>query len=675
MCGISGFLESVPVSTPGTLTRIAVKMADTLRHRGPDDGGVWVDSKAGVALSMRRLAIVDLSPAGHQPMRSNSGRYVLVFNGEIYNCEDLRRELLLEIPSMSFRGRSDTEVMLAAFDMWGIERAVSRFNGMFAFALWDCQNRTLTLGRDRFGEKPLYYAITPRGFLFGSELKAIRAHPEFKGDIDLGAVALYLRHNCIPAPYSIYSNTHKLPPASLLTISTDDFTCAPRAYWSLRQVAECGIQNPFAGTENDAIDELDALLRDAVRIRMYSDVPLGAFLSGGIDSSTIVALMQSQSTVPIKTFSIGQLEAGYDEARDALLVARHLHTDHTEHYATSLEATEVIKRLAQIYDEPFADSSQIPTLMVSELARRQVTVSLSGDGGDEIFGGYNRHTWGGPLWQRLERIPRHVRQAGASLILALSPDAWDSLYHRVGAALPRRWQQRVPGYKLHKLASIMDSRDAFDMYRRLSSHWSKPSQLIRGVMEPPTCLTNGDLCQVPSATEQMMYLDSITYLPDDILVKVDRASMAASLEGRIPLLDPRIAELAWRLPLSMRVRQREGKWILRQVLYRYVPRTLVDRPKFGFGVPLASWLRGPLREWAEHLLDERRIKQVGLFDPMPIRMLWQEHLSGKLNWEHQLWDVLMFQAWLDESHRSCDTSCDTTCISHESSANVTAEHP
>ena len=652
MCGIAGFLESSPYRSSEVLKEISLRMADTLRHRGPDDRGAWVDAEAGVALSMRRLAILDLSEAGHQPMQSASGRYVIVFNGEIYNCEELRRELTNRGEAPAFRGHSDTEVMLAAFESWGVLDSLRRFNGMFAFGLWDRQQRTLTLARDRFGEKPLFYSVVGRSFLFASELKALRAHPAFVGQIDLGAVALYLRHNCIPAPYSIYTNTRKLPPASLLTVSATDFAASPRSYWSLREIAETGLANPFTGTESDAVDELDTLLRDAVKIRMYSDVPLGAFLSGGIDSSTVVSLMQAQTSLPVKTFSIGLKESEYNEASEAARVARHLHTDHTELYATPQEAMEVVPHLPRIYDEPFADSSQIPTFLVARLARQHVTVSLSGDGGDEVFGGYNRHTWAGQLWRKLEPIPLPLRRLGAAGILSLSAEAWDSLFRASNSVLPREWRQRMPGYKLHKLASVMGSSDAHDMYYRLTSHWMAPKTIVPGGREPPTLLTQGAVAAFPSATEQMMYLDSVTYLPDDILVKLDRATMAVSLEGRVPLLDHRVAEFAWRLPLAMRVRQREGKWILRKVLDRYVPRELVERPKFGFGIPLDSWLRGPLRDWAEALLNEGRLRREGFLNPEPIRRYWQEHLSGRRSWQYHLWDVLMFQAWLDEHHRA-----------------------
>ena len=654
MCGIAGFLELDSRSSPEELKAAAFRMANTLRHRGPDDGGAWADAEAGVALGMRRLAILDLSQAGHQPMQSASGRYVIVYNGEIYNCEDLRRQLKAQGGTLEFRGRSDTEVMLAAFERWGVLESLRHFNGMFAFGVWDRRERTLTLARDRFGEKPLFYSIVGGRLLFASELKALRAHPEFSAEIDLGAVALYLRHNCIPAPYSIYKNTYKLPPANLLTLSAIDLRSSPKAYWSVRESAEAGISNPFRGDERDAIGELDALLRDAVKIRMYSDVPLGAFLSGGVDSSTIVSFMQAQSNVAVRTFSIGLREREYNEASDAARVARHLHTDHSELCVTPQEAMAVVPLLPQIYDEPFADPSQIPTFLVSKLARQHVTVSLSGDGGDELFGGYNRHVWGGPLWRKLQCFPLSVRRFGSAGITALSPETWDSLFQVLRPILPRAWQQRVPGFKLHKLASVMTSSDPYEMYYRFTSHWFSPEAVVLSAVEPPTLLTNGDLArgQLRTATEQMMYLDTVTYLPDDILTKVDRATMAVSLEGRIPFLDHRVAEFAWMLPLRWKVRAREGKWILRQVLYNYVPRELVERPKAGFGIPLDSWLRGPLRDWAESLLSEQRLRLDGYFEAAPIRQRWSEHLRGTRNWSYHIWDVLVFQAWLQENRET-----------------------
>ena len=652
MCGISGFIDLSYATSAGELRSIATRMADTLRHRGPDDAGVWVDAEAGVALSMRRLAVLDLSAAGHQPMESSSGRYIMVFNGEIYNYEDLRDELSKSEQAYFFHGNSDTEVMLAAFEKWGVEQSVVRFNGMFAFALWDRRDRSLTLGRDRFGEKPLYYSRIGNRVIFGSELKALRAHPCFSSEVDHGTAALFLRYSCIPAPYSIYRNASKLPPASLLKVSACDFTSAPRPYWSLRDVVNEAVSNPLKCGEQEAVEQLDCLLRDAVRIRMRSDVPLGAFLSGGIDSSTVVSLMQAQSQVRIRTFSIGNHDREFDEAREASTVARHLGTEHTELYVTPEEAMAVIPSLPQIYDEPFADCSQIPTIMVSRLAREHVTVSLSGDGGDELFGGYTRHAWSDTL-SRLHRTPVFLRRLGAAGIRTISPDSWDALFQACRPITPLRWQQRMPGYKLHKLASILESHDTHTLYESLTSRWLDSTKVLPGISVLPE-LSENHRPRLQHVAEEMMYQDAVNYLPDDILVKLDRATMAVSLEGRVPLLDHRVAAFAWRLPLRIRIRERQGKWILRRVLYRYVPQEIVDRPKSGFGIPLASWLRGPLRDWAESLLGEARLRQDGYFTSAPIRKMWSEHLSGRMNWEYHLWNVLMFQAWLDESRRGTD---------------------
>jgi asparagine synthase (glutamine-hydrolysing) len=668
MCGISGFLDLSCVNSADELRSITMRMADTMRHRGPNDGGAWADADAGIALSMRRLAILDLSPTGHQPMESFRGRYIIVFNGEIYNYDDLRDELSSGTEAYQFRGNSDTEVMLAAFETWGVEQSVSRFNGMFAFAVWDRQDRSLTLGRDRFGEKPLYYCRIGRQFIFGSELKALQAHPGFSGEVDRSAVALYLRHACIPSPYSIYTNTRKLPPATLLKVSAGDLASTPHPYWSLNKIIHDSISSPLKCCEQEAVEQLEWILRDSVRIRMRSDVPLGAFLSGGIDSSTVVSLMQAQSRGRVKTFSIGNHDREFDEAAEAGMIARHLGTDHTELYVTSAEAMAVIPLLPRIYDEPFADCSQIPTFLVSQLAREQVTVSLSGDGGDELFGGYNRHAWGDVLSRRLHLLPLSLRKLGAASVRRVPPGTWDFLFQACKPATPVRWQLRMPGYKIHKLASIVESPDVHNIYEKLVSHWSDPEKIVPGASEPETCLSGVGHQHLPSVAEEMMYLDTLTYLPDDILVKLDRATMAVSLEGRVPLLDHRVAEFAWRLPLSMRIRQRQGKWILRQVLYRYVPHEMVDRPKSGFGIPLAIWLRGPLRDWAGSLLDERRLRQEGYFNAAPILKAWQEHLSGRVNWEYHLWSVLMFQAWLDESRLISDVQSS----SFENIANATA---
>jgi asparagine synthase (glutamine-hydrolysing) len=625
-------------------------MANTLHHRGPDDGGSWADDKSGIAFGFRRLSIVDLSPAGHQPMDSHSERYVLVFNGEIYNAPVLREELRRR-NTITFRGHSDTEVMLACFDAWGIAPSVVRFNGMFAFAVWDRQERLLYLYRDRFGEKPLYYGWAGSTLLFGSELKALRAYPEFQPEIDRDALALLLRHNCIPAPYSIYKSVRKLPPATFLRISEKSGSDGdPEPYWSVASVVESGLSNPLLLNPQEIIEQLDSVLRDSVRMRMLADVPLGAFLSGGIDSSTVVALMQAQSSRPIRTFSIGLEESGYNEAADAKSVAAHLQTDHTEFYVTPAEALAVIPRLPSLYDEPFADSSQVPTFLVAQLARQYVTVGLSGDGGDEVFGGYNRYTWIRRIWKAIGWAPEAVRKAASAAIAAISPGGWDDVFNRFSPVLPRAFRQRMPGDRMHKMAGIMAASSPHTMYEMLCSHWLSPTRVVLDSHEPETKLNKSNHhSDAIDLTARMMCLDATTYLPDDILTKLDRASMAASLEARVPLLDPNLVEFAWRIPLSMKIRDGQGKWILRQLLYRYVPGKLVDRAKMGFGIPLDVWLRGALRNWAESLLDERRLKSEGFLDPAPIREKWTEHLSGRHNWQYHLWDILMFQAWLEET--------------------------
>ena len=651
MCGISGFLDLRCTSSSSELQNIAMRMSDTLRHRGPDDSGVWADAGAGIALSMRRLAVLDLSPAGHQPMESFGGRYVLVFNGEIYNFEDIKNELGMGDGSCRLRGTSDTEVMLAAFERWGVEQSVVHFNGMFAFAVWDRDKRILTLGRDRFGEKPLYYCRAGNFFLFGSELRALRAHPAFAEDVDPNAVAQFLRYSCVPAPYSIYKNARKLPSATLLSVSARDLESSPQPYWSFRKLVEEAISNPLQSSEREAVEQLDWLLRDAVRIRMHSDVPMGAMLSGGIDSSAVVSLMQAQSSGQVKTFSIGSHDREFDEAPEALRVARSLNTEHTELYVTPEEALATVPSLPRIYDEPFSDPSQIPTLLVSQLAREHVTVCLTGDGGDEIFGGYSRHIWGEAVGNTLHSLPHSLRRIGAAGLKFLPPDRWDSLFRVFHPAIPARWRLRMPGYKLHKMASILESRDNTAFYDKLSSHWSDSQQILQAPNGTRVPTSVDRPLHFRGTAEEMMYLDTIGYLQDDIMVKLDRATMAMSLEGRVPLLDHRVAEFAWRLPLSMRIRHRQSKWILRQVLYRYVPQSIVDRPKSGFGIPLGTWLRGPLRDWAESLLEESRLRQEGYFQPVPIAKMWREHLSGRANWEYCLWDILMFQAWLDQNRR------------------------
>jgi asparagine synthase (glutamine-hydrolysing) len=628
------------------------RMAETLVHRGPDDGGVWVDEVACVALAHRRLSILDLSPAGHQPMTSASGRYVIAFNGEIYNHLDLR--LALEktgagtVVPLHWRGHSDTETLLAGFDAWGIRGTIERCVGMFAFAVWDRKERALMLGRDRVGEKPLYYGWQGRTFLFGSELKALKAHPSFQAEIDRGALCLFMRHNYIPAPHSIYRGISKLLPGHLLTVSAERQEPELEAYWSLTDVAESGCRNALDGSAQEVADELERVLRLAVRQQMVADVPLGAFLSGGIDSSTVVALMQAQSEKPVKTFTIGFNEEGYNEAVHAKAVARHLGTDHTELYVTPQNALDVIPRLPRLYCEPFADSSQIPTFLVSQLAKQHVTVSLSGDAGDELFGGYTRYVLGHRLWRKLSRFPVGIRAVVVSAIRAISPSAWNRILSPIRALAPSRYRMTLVGDKLHKGAGVLAARRIDELYLGLLTHWN-PAELVLDAREPATVLNGGapTLAGLDDV-QRMMALDAMTYLPDDILVKVDRAAMAVSLETRVPFLDHRVIELAWRIPQAMKLRDGAGKWILRQVLYRHVPKELIERPKMGFGVPIDHWLRGPLREWAEDLLAEDRLKREGFFVPAPIRQKWKEHLSGVRNWQYLIWDVLMFQAWLKD---------------------------
>jgi asparagine synthase (glutamine-hydrolysing) len=647
MCGITGFFDYSQQMTTDMMQVIVRRMSDTLLHRGPDDGGSWVDAEAGIALGHRRLAIVDLSLEGHQPMVSEDGRYVIAFNGEVYNFLELRREL--ELLGHCFRGHSDTEVMLASFIQWGLDAALQRFNGMFAFALWDRQERILHLARDRFGEKPVYYGWMGSTFLFGSELKALQIHPNFQTEINRDALALFLRFNYVPAPYSIYQGIYKLPPGTILTWNGVDTHPAPVSYWSAKEAAELGIAEPFIGSEPEAVAQLDTLLQDAVKLRMVADVPLGAFLSGGVDSSTVVALMQAQASQPVKTFSIGFYEDAYNEAQHANAVAQHLGTDHTELYVTPEEALAVIPKLPILYDEPFSDPSQIPTFLVSQLARQHVKVSLSGDGGDELFAGYNRHFWGRSIWQKIGWMPPTLRQIAAYTLTSLSPQAWDDVFTNFSALLPAKIKQRTPGYKLHKLAEILAVPNPEAMYTKLVSHWKEPEALVVGGSEPLTTLSDRQCwAQLPNFTQCMMYLDTVTYLPNDVLVKVDRASMGVSLEVRVPLLDQRVMDFAWRVPLSMKIRNGQGKWLLRQVLYKYVPQNLIERPKMGFDIPIDRWLRGPLRDWAETLLDEARLQKEGFFNPQPIRQKWAEHISGTHNWQYYLWDVLMFQAWLDK---------------------------
>jgi asparagine synthase (glutamine-hydrolysing) len=656
MCGIVGTWGQTS-GTDEALGRAVRRLA----HRGPDDAGLWTDMNGGVALGHSRLSILDLSAAGHQPMLSACGRYVIVFNGEIYNHLKLRAVLenagLLSISppargerDLIWRGHSDTETLLACVAAWGIERTLKATVGMFAFALWDRQERKLVLARDRLGEKPLYYGYLGRTFAFASELKALRELPGFAAEIDRGAVALLMRYNYIPAPHCIYHGLAKLPPGTWLEMTADSARQRrmpqPRVYWSAVEAALDGASNQFAfESDAQATAALETELSRAVAGQMMADVPLGAFLSGGVDSSTVVALMQAQSSRRVKTFSIGFREADYNEAIHAAAVARHLGTEHTELYVSSQDALAVIPKLPAIYDEPFSDSSQIPTYLIAQLARGHVTVALSGDGGDELFGGYLRYFLAARLWEKIGRMPQTLRRFVARAILGLPPQAWDKFYRLLAPLIPKAGRWATPGDKLHKGAALLSASDSMVLYRGLVSHWD-PAGVVLGTDEPLAHLAHPPMA-LPSLTERMMLLDAMTYLPDDILVKVDRAAMAVSLETRVPLIDHRVFEFAWRLPLHYKVRDGAGKWLLRQVLYKHVPPELVDRPKMGFGVPIDSWLRGPLREWAEDLLGEERLRREGYFQPGPIRRKWSEHLSGRRNWQYHLWDVLMFQAWHD----------------------------
>lgn len=648
MCGITGLFDTTASTPEDQLTSLVRRMAETILHRGPDDSGEWVDETAGIGLGFRRLAIIDLSMTGHQPMRSADRRYTIIFNGEVYNYDSLRHELLEQ--GAKFKGTSDTEVMLAAIQFWGLARAVRRFNGMFAFALWDSQDRTLHLVRDRMGIKPLYYAWVGKTLVFGSELKTLVSHPNFQKEVDRDALTLYLRFAYIPTPYSIYKKVYKLSPGCILSVQINqtEETARPKAYWNAQETIERSLAEPFEGDETEAIDTLEKHLQASLSLRMIADVPLGAFLSGGVDSSTVVALMQTQASRPVKTFTIGFNEAGFDEAAHAKAIAKHLGTEHTELYVSPEEMRDVVPLLPQLYDEPFADVSQIPTYVVSRMARQHVTVSLSGDGGDEIFGGYNRYTMVPKLWRRASAFPKSMRKALSTGLRLVSPNEWKNVFLAAGKVSSSLRNLPNPADKAHKLADLLSAPGPSTVYLELLSQWKDPNQLVLQGHEPRTAVTDlAAWVKSPNFSEQMMALDMITYLPDDILTKVDRASMGASLEARAPFLDDHeTVRLAWQFPLHMKINSQGGKWILRQVLYRHVPKKLVDRPKMGFGVPMDSWLRGPLRDWAEDLLSESRLRSEGYFNPTPIRQKWEEHLSGVRNWQNPLWTVLMFQSWL-----------------------------
>ncbi len=639
MCGIAGFVDRTATWNAEEGASLARGMASTLISRGPDDDGVWVDTSSGVALGQRRLAIVDLSPAGHQPMVSGNGRYVITYNGEVYNFDQIRDELTRF--GATFRGHSDTEVVLEACAAWGIADAVARLIGMFAFALWDRQLRTLTLCRDRIGIKPLYWGCLGELFLFGSELKSLRAHPGWVPEIDRDALASFFRYNYLPSPHTIYRGVRKLEPGCVLILSEGGEPTI-RTYWQLESTALAARRKHAAA--DDPVEALDNLLRDAVKRRMRADVPLGAFLSGGIDSSTVVALMQAQCDRPVRSFTIGFQEEDHDEAVYAKAVANHLGTDHTELYVEPSHARDLIPRMADYYDEPFADASQLPTMLLCELTRRHVTVALSGDGGDEVFGGYTRYFWADGVWRHTRWLPPGLRRALTRMLRIIPPEGWDRLF----ALAPSSIRPVRAGAKMQKLANLVALDSSSGFYRQLLTTWEAPESLVLGAREPqgpPWDESFG--CEFANFTDRMRMIDMLTYLPENILTKVDRASMAFSLEARVPLLDHRVIAFAWGLEPNLLYQRRRPKWLLRQVLDRYLPSRLVDRPKMGFGVPIAAWLRGPLRDWADALLSERRLAEGGFLDAGLVRARWREQVSGRRDWQFQLWSVLMFESWRD----------------------------
>lgn len=645
MCGITGFWIKNSGSSAESLRKTVKIMSDALVHRGPDDCGIWVDENNGLALGHRRLTVIDLSSAGSQPMKSADGRYIIIYNGEIYNYKEIAERLRSK--GVGLRGGSDTEVLLEAISVWGVDDTLQQLVGMFAFAVWDRKKNILVLARDRMGEKPLYYGWVNNGFVFASELKAIKRYPGFSGEIDRDSLSLLQRYSYIPSPYSIYKNIRKLPQASLVEINVREKVEKIRTYWDISDKARNGVENIIADDSNAVLSNLHEKLTKTIRGQMISDVPLGAFLSGGLDSSLITALMQECSSKPVKTFTIGFHEAEFDEAIYARQVAQHIGTDHTEIILQASDALSVIPKLPELYDEPFADTSQIPTCLLSSIARNEVTVCLSGDGGDELFGGYNRYLWGDRMRRYMAIMPEPFRRTISALITNVSPRWWDKIYSIIMPLLPDRLGFRNAGNKAHKVANLMLGKGIEESFLDMVSYWRNPNDLVLHSSEPETVFSDTSMRSIfKDYAQRMMYIDQRTYLPDDIMVKVDRASMGVSLETRAPFLDHRLVEFAWKVPVSMKLHKGRGKWLLREMLKKYLPDRLIERPKMGFQPPIGEWLRsGQLRDWGESLLDSNRLKNESFFDSDLVRKCWLEHLTGKKDWTGQLWTVLMFQAW------------------------------
>jgi asparagine synthase (glutamine-hydrolysing) len=653
LCGFAGFISNNLINSQAR-HNILKMMGKSLLHRGPDQSGEFNYLKRGLSLVHQRLSILDTSENGRQPMSSPSGRFVIAFNGEIYNYKELKSEIQKSDFNVNdWNSDSDTEVLLRSIEIWGLEKTLIKIVGMFSFALIDMENNELYLARDRIGEKPLYYGCQKGSFIFGSELKALRVHSDFENIIDRNSIALQLRFSSIPAPFSIYKGIKKLLPGSFikLPLSNNIFQIedipSPTPYWKLSNIITEGKSKVFMGSDNDALSQLDQLLHKSIQQQMLSDVPLGAFLSGGIDSSSIVAIMQAQSDKPIKTFTIGSDDQSFNEAKHAKSIAEYLQTDHTELYVSAQDALNTIPLIPRVYDEPFSDFSQIPTLLLSELAKKQVTVSLSGDAGDELFGGYNRYIGVNNWWPKINSMPYWLRIFLSSKILSISPLTWEGFEELSSKVISKRIPVGGLSNKMQKVGSVLGVKDESELYNHFVSNWSFPEEVVLKAVEP--IIPNiADEINFDDTISKMMAMDTMKYLPDDILVKLDRAAMSVSLETRVPFLDHRIIEFAWTLPLSMKIRSGQGKWILRQLLDKYVPNKLTERPKTGFNLPIDKWLRGPLKDWAEELLDEKRLIREGYLNPLPIRQKWDEHISGKYNWQHQLWDILMFQSWLKE---------------------------